>query len=58
MNDRLIEERTEARAELFQAQERVRELEEIVLLAAGTPGARRVIYEEAERIATKRREGK
>jgi len=33
---------------------RVEELEKLVLLVAGTPGARRAVYDEAERIATRR----
>ena len=63
-NDKIIEERTEARAEAFRAQERVRELEALVVRrydvrTIGEASQLDVdLYNEGERIATKRREGK
>ena len=63
--DKALEERTEARAELFRAQERVRELEDLIVRryeakTIGDQGQLDIdLYAEAQRIfATKRREGK
>ena len=64
--DRLIAERTEARAGEFRAQERVRELEDLLAPFAGLNRPSESEYEEiydavfleAVEIATKRREGK